>query len=324
MDYTRQNMAVFGDSSAADEGAHTVGQEPAESHKRSLDGVVKGVLPESAGMLDKEVPSIPPHKMTYKFCGQNFCMRSFHRVTGVGRGMMVATMASVARGEVDYKRKVYHRPSFVMDSMHGALWCLISYCQERMPLTRARGDFVIMPMHHPVQLFNMLRLWFSDSLQGDGAPLLPCIPQYSTFRTVLKRPQFANVRFHRLVEMGRCPTFQLYNWRCMTCAAEHREGWVEEATRHQLLQLEQKRVYAQDRAAAALGYPYSGELYLAMDCSSGHEFVLPHMAAADIETQSKALKEATTNPLKVMNIIMHGDTRSHIVLSPSTVPSAIS
>ena len=56
-----------------------------------------------------------------------------------------------------------------------------------------------------------------------------------------------------------------------------------------------------------------------MDCGSGQEFVFPHLAAADREGPNKILDNASTVPMKVCNGLIHGDTRSHVILSPGVV-----
>ena len=81
----------------------------------------------------------------------------------------------------------------------------------------------------------------------------------------------------------------------MSSPPEQREQWQRLAAAHQYLQLAQKRVYAADRAVASSDYPRS-ELYMAMDCGSGSEFVLPHLAAHDIELPSKQSPASTPCP----------------------------
>ena len=54
----------------------------------------------------------------------------------------------------------------------------------------------------------------------------------------------------------------------------------------------------------------------AMDGGSGNEFVLPHLSAADREGPNKAIDGFRTVPMKVMNGLVHGDTWSHVILSP--------
>ena len=56
-----------------------------------------------------------------------------------------------------------------------------------------------------------------------------------------------------------------------------------------------------------------------MDGGSGHEFVLPHLSASDREGPNKALDGFATVPMKVMNCLVHGDTRSHVILSPGVI-----
>ena len=61
-----------------------------------------------------------------------------------------------------------------------------------------------------------------------------------------------------------------------------------------------------------------------MDCGSGHEFVFPHLAAADREGPNKILDNASTVPMKVCNGLVHGDTRSRVILSPGVVGATAS
>jgi hypothetical protein len=61
------------------------------------------------------------------------------------------------------------------------------------------------------------------------------------------------------------------------------------------------------------------ELYMALDGGSGSDFVLPHMSAKAWELPSKAIASFHTVPMKVMNCLVHGDTRSHVVMSPGTI-----
>ena len=56
-----------------------------------------------------------------------------------------------------------------------------------------------------------------------------------------------------------------------------------------------------------------------MDCGSGHDFVLPHLSPADREGPNKLLDNVSTVPMKVCNGLIHGDRRSHVILSPGVV-----
>ena len=68
-------------------------------------------------------------------------------------------------------------------------------------------------------------------------------PNYSTFRRVLRDPHFANLRFHRAVDIGRCPKCCFLRWKCMSLRSlVERQTWQQLAAAHQNLQLEQKKV----------------------------------------------------------------------------------
>ncbi len=61
-----------------------------------------------------------------------------------------------------------------------------------------------------------------------------------------------------------------------------------------------------------------------MDCGSGQEFVLPHLSSADREGPNKLIEAFATVPMKVCNGLIHGDTRSHVILSPGVVGATAS
>ena len=61
-----------------------------------------------------------------------------------------------------------------------------------------------------------------------------------------------------------------------------------------------------------------------MDASNAWEYVFPHLSAWSREGPSKAIGDFHTIPLKVQNGIVHGDQRSHVILSPGTVVSSAS
>ena len=103
----------------------------------------------------------------------------------------------------------------------------------------------------------------------------------------------------------------------MTAPESTRAHWQSLFAEHQFLQRAQKREYANDRVRAAAN-PRQ-EAYLAMDGGSGFDFVLPHLSAASAELPSKALAASHTVPMKVMNGLVHGDSRSHVILSPGVI-----
>ena len=143
-------------------------------------------------------------------------------------------------------------------------------------------------------------------------------PKYRTFLTVLQN-DFHELRFHRVVEIGRCPKCCFLRWKCLSATSpQEREAWQRLAAAHQSITLAQKKTYAVDRARAASDYPAS-ELYMAFDGGSGHNFWLPHLAAKDMEGPSKMMDKIHTSPFKIQNGLIHGDTRSHVIISPPSI-----
>jgi hypothetical protein len=81
--------------------------------------------------------------------------------------------------------------------------------------------------------------------------------------------------------------------------------------------MSQKRQYWVDRQHAAANPDL--ELYVALDGGAGNDAVLPHLSAHDLELPNKALKDASTLPAKIMNGLVHGSVRSHVILSPGNL-----
>lgn len=278
-----------------------------------------------------------PHRaVRWMFLGVPVCHRAFRRLSGTNPWR---PLQDFRRGLWVYKHAGFHRTSVVEEQMHGAIWAVVRHFALSNPLAPGSSghsqdpDEMLMPFHEKVYLFRVIQLWHMQQLQhqkqadlmsaesaGSAGSGRACKvwfstpPKYRTFLKVLRRPEFAKVKFHRVVNMARCPRCCYLRWRCMSSPPEQREQWQRLAAAHQYLQLAQKRVYAADRAIASSDYPRS-ELYMAMDCGSGSEFVLPHLAAHDIELPSKAIASFHTLPMKVLNGLIHGDTRSHVVLS---------
>ncbi|CAK0833225.1 unnamed protein product, partial [Prorocentrum cordatum] len=186
------------------------------------------------------------------------------------------------------------------------------------PLQNADPDVIELPLHEKNLLFRMLveDLWVKARAERGRTPLFSNPPKYSTFIRVVQFPEFSKLRFHRMVSLGRCTKCAFYRWKCMSVTSDiERRAWQKVAAAYHLLQLEQKRVYWADRAVAASDYPKS-ELYLVFDGGSGFEFWLPHLSGAAAEVPVKAADNVHCPQFKVMNGLVHGDTRSHIILSP--------
>jgi len=203
-----------------------------------------------------------------------------------------------------------------MDCMHGAIMEIMKHMRNRMPLKGKDEDDIFMPFSHPIQLYRMLEAWYTRSL-NIGKPLLLRRPKYRTFQKVLRRPEFSKVRWHRVVDLGRCPKCMLYVYKSMTAPEADRAEWLQLASAHQWRQMSQKKQYWVDRMHAAMNPDL--HLYVAMDGGAGNDAVLPHLSAHDLELPNKALKDASTLPAKIMNGLIHGSTRSHVILSPGNI-----
>ena len=62
-----------------------------------------------------------------------------------------------------------------------------------------------------------------------------------------------------------------------------------------------------------------GELYFGIDGGSGFDCHLPYFSGYVLEAPSKMLQDHHTLPFKVMNGLVHGDSRSHVLLSSGSV-----
>ena len=257
---------------------------------------------------------------TYPFLGKLMCRRSWLILTGISAGRLVDARRCSSRGETDWAHKGFLRQKPCSAAMASTLWSIIHGLREVMPLKDVKFDDVRVPFSSKRVLFRMLADWYQDSVDN-GRPCMPKRPHYSLFRQLLRSSDYGLnvVKFHRVVEMGRCALCCLLQHKCRAAKTPAaRLLWQRLACRHQWLQRAQKTVYAVDRAKAAADYPRR-TLYFAMDGGGGHDYVLPHLAGSDMEGPSKALTNIATNPMKVMNAVVHGDQRSHVILSPGAI-----
>lgn len=214
--------------------------------------------------------------------------------------------------ELDFNRV----PTLILN---GQVWRIIKDLHHQSPYAKVdtSGKWRV-PFHHKVGVWRLVKAAYQSALSNPSQPsMLSRPPCYSTFRRVLRMPEFKKVVFHRMVDIGRCPKCQYFEWKCASVDAGFRGIWQEALAKHHMLQIQQKRKYVEDRTAAAASFPLS-ELYLAMDCGSGQHFVLPHLSPADCEGPSKEVDGFATIPMKVCNGLVHGDHRSHVILSPGT------
>ena len=255
-------------------------------------------------------------KLRFEFLGRTVCYKAFRSLTGVNPWRAAK---QVALRERLYKHKGYKRHAVRFGEMYAAIRNMVRFLRNSSPFKFKDPNEISLPFHHKVVLFNMVQMAYEKSCK-EGHPSFSKPPNYNTFKAVLRtNPDFAQLKFHRVVEIGRCRKCAFLRWKCLSAITpEERALWQKVAARHQMLQLEQKKEYWADRAKAAEDYPHT-ELYTAFDGGSGNEFWLPHLSAAAAEGPNKAQSEKHTQGFKVMNGLVHGDARSHVILSPACV-----
>ena len=141
------------------------------------------------------------------FLGVPLCSRAFRYVLGINPWRQYKLLK---RGAVRYVRpKFVNTPHPRYDEMYGAICRKVKLLANSSPFAfgnKGRGEDIIeMPFHEKIYLFRMIQADFeSEAMQGERVPSFSRAPNYSTFRTVLKDPHFKNLRFHRVVDIGRC------------------------------------------------------------------------------------------------------------------------
>ena len=287
-----------------------------------------------------------PRHQSIRFSFLNFpvCRKSFRAITGINPWRAVKDYHA---DKIRFEAKSRPRPSVIADEVHSALKIIIRHFSMTSPYTHSHGKDVVegevlLPFHDRICLLKMLEQWWYEQQRcktevpletsvttapsGTSASAsllvlqLPLSrkPTLSIFKKVLSRTEFQLVKFHRHVTLERCPKCCLFRYKLLSCQEEEREHWRRLLAAHHFLQISQKRRYAEDRAWAAADFA-KRELYMALDGGSGFDFVLPHLSPKDAELPSKALKDVHTLPLKVMNSLVHGDHRSHVILSAGSI-----
>ena len=255
----------------------------------------------------------------HKFLNVQMCSAAWRLLTGVSGNVHCRTNRKRLLGHTCSPAAKISRPSHVADAMHGAVMSLCLHLRERMPFKHHNEDHIDLPISRKYQLFGMLQSWYDERATG-LEPLLPKPPNIWTFRQVLATADFRKVRFHRVVDIGRCSKCCFFNWKALVAGTEHKAVWEKLAAQHQWLQLSQKHAYSRDRVRAANTFPSrDGELYFGIDGGSGFDCHLPHFSGYALEVPTKKLQNHHTLPFKLMNGLVHGDSRSHVLLSSGSV-----
>ena len=328
--------------------AHLLSSKSARS--KSTGSAASAESATEAGFVEKDgrkqlVLTATSPQTHYSFLGEDCCMRAFRIFTGVG-GLHRHTKR-IRQGLETYDRASPRRAAPMRDQMRHAIWYVVQALHHQSPYA-SQADATktwYVPFHQKVCLWRLvlaLHTTRSQAMSAESAksaespesPRSPLSPQpraalftkkpvYSVFRALINSDEFSAVKFHRLVGIGRCPKCQYFQYKCASVPLALRSVWQDALSKHHLLQIKQKQIYAADRAKAAAEFP-NVELYLAMDCGSGKEFVYPHLAGADREGPNKVLDNVVTIPMKVCNGLVHGDTRSHVILSPGVIGATAS
>jgi hypothetical protein len=185
-----------------------------------------------------------------KFCKLSFlgvplCKRAFRRITRINPYKFVKL---VNRGAVSFQAPFIHKPHPRYDEMYAAIDMKVQLLANSSPFghdSKGGPHVIELPFHEKIYLFRMILADYELArLQKGRTPLFSKRPQYSTFRRVLRDPHFDNLRFHRVVDIGRCAKCCYLRWKCMvTPSGPERDSWQNLAAVHQNLQLEQKKVF---------------------------------------------------------------------------------
>ena len=211
---------------------------------------------------------------TISLLGTPLCQMGFKCCTGVSQNFFVRARKYANDGLVTWKEHNINKCPARANEMRDAIWMVVADLHEQSPYAKAvqssqssqslqsppdeqPSRLWHMPFHHKVCLWRLVKALY------DKGTFFTQEPQYHEFRRLIASPEFKTVIFHRIVDIGRCPKCEFFKWKCASVALELREVWQDALSRHFLLQIQQKKRYAADRAMAASTFPHT-ELYLAV------------------------------------------------------------
>jgi len=184
-------------------------------------------------------------------------------MTGVSAFTFQKVTDMVKRGVQNFECKSPNRKAVRRDEMIHAVWMVVQDLHHQSPYAdRSHPDCWHIPFHHKTCLWRLvLKLREAHRKDSSKPRLFRREPKYSEFKRVICSADFKKVVFHRMVDIGRCPKCQYYQWKCATVPLELRGVWQDALAEHHVLHIGQKRCYAADRARAASLYP-AIELYM--------------------------------------------------------------
>ena len=186
-----------------------------------------------------------------RFLGVPLCKRAFRRITRINPYKFVKL---VRRGAVSFQPPFINKPHPRYDEMYAAIDMKVQFLANSSPFSQDRKGqdptVIMLPFHEKIYLFRMILADYELARRcKERTPIFSKRPQYSTFRRVLGDAHFSNLRFHRVVDIGRCAKCCYLRWKCMvTPPGPERDSWRNLAAVHQNLQLEQKKVVASTRS----------------------------------------------------------------------------
>ena len=182
-----------------------------------------------------------------RLLGVPLCKRAFCKITRTNPQRYVKMAKS---GCLSWVRPPFAaRPRPLYDEMYAAIAAKIELMKNSSPFAHGdhghAADIIQMPFHEKIYLYRMIMSdWETSTTVETKAPLFSKKPTYATFYRVLNDAHFMNLRFHRVVDIGRCPKCCYLRYKCMSAASgtTGRAEWQRLAAAHHMLQLEQKRV----------------------------------------------------------------------------------
>ena len=210
-------------------------------------------------------------KYNHQFLGVSLCREAFKGCTGVSSKFLDSAQSRARLGADSWHVKKPERVRPRTSEMYEAIWALIKDLHLQSPFagrstsagpSRVRDDKWHIPFHHKVGLWRLVLKLYNGVSDVPGVHIFTKKPKYSTFKKVMLLPEIRNkVVFHRIVDIGRCPKCEYFEWKCSSVPLALRGIWQEALAKHRLIEVEQKRCYMADRAKAAAAFPHV-ELYM--------------------------------------------------------------
>ena len=120
--------------------------------------------------------------------------------------------------------------------MAHAMWMIIQDLHHQSPYAGKRESDKPkwrIHLHHKVCLWRLAQKLHATHQEDDSKPtIFSKPPMYHDFRRAILLPEFKDVVFHRMVDIGRCPRCQYIYWKCASVPLELRAVWQEAIAKH--------------------------------------------------------------------------------------------